>query len=182
MNRGYVLLLAIAIATLVGCSPKESAVDTPHSTPMPTAASADSDEFEFNLIGEIPGIYNYVVQYSDDVYRGGKVTSKKGMKYLKETLGIKTIISILPSENERAWAKSYGILVVEVPFDLPLGPTGGDVRFMLEVINDQTACPVYIHCGGGTQRGNLMCTYYREDLGWDPEKVHAEYKALGGRD
>ncbi len=75
---------------------------------------------DYKLLGQIPGLKNFAVQYDDNFYRGGEVLSIEGMENLKKW-GIKTIFSVTPTDLERLLAEKFNIKLVELNFEKKSG-------------------------------------------------------------
>jgi protein tyrosine/serine phosphatase len=50
----------------------------------------------------------------------------------------------------------------------------------LEIVNDQSIWPVYVHCAGGRHRTGAMIAVYRITIdGWDMDRAYQEMKDYG---
>jgi len=94
--------------------------------------------------------------------------------------GIKSIVSITPTDKERDFCKRHGFTLVEVPFDKVNGPSADNLGRFVETIK-QGQGPFYVHCVGGTHRGGVLGVAYRlHHLGWTYERALVEFGRLGG--
>ncbi len=153
-----------------------------------TEASVKADKYhikiprargEFRVLGAIPGIHNYVVKYDDNVYRGGFIDSLEVTNALRQW-GIRTIVSISVTEEEKRAAESMGIRLVELDLDKDSGLDKNNAALFTENLQAEYF-PLYIHCHGGEHRAGVMAMAYRMTyLKWDYEKALEEFFKLGG--
>ena len=131
------------------------------------------------VLGELSGVRGFVVQYDDLVFRGGEPYKKSAAKTLQK-LGVKTIVSIVPTEGERAFCRKFGFALVELPFDKITGVSPADVALLRETMTTEAA-PFYFHCKGGSHRGGTLSAAYRLFVqDWSYEKAMGEFDRLGG--
>ncbi|MFT7620822.1 MAG: protein tyrosine phosphatase (PTP) superfamily phosphohydrolase (DUF442 family) [Planctomycetota bacterium] len=131
-------------------------------------------------IGTIEGIENTVFQYDEGLYRGGDIVTQKGMDELKK-LGVKTVFSVTPTEDERKVALESGIKLVETPFTKS-GIPADKLPVYLEMLK-QAEQPLYAHCHSGKNRGGTLLAAYRVHIqDWPLEKAKREFVSLGGKD
>lgn len=152
-----------------------------YATPYKDVAAVKLPEpgESYKVIGQVPGLKNFVVQYDDQFYRGGELLSIEGMENLKKW-GIRTIFSVTPTDLERLLAERYGIKLIELNFDKKQGIPDTVLKKYLSELKTGNG-PFYVHCHGGTHRGGALGTAYRVLInGWDIKKAMDEYKALGG--
>jgi len=125
---------------------------------------------------QVAGLVNFLVAYSPNFTRGGMIETIEGMEALKKR-GIKTIVSIVPSSQEKAMAEQYGLKLVEIPFtNEVIKPE--DLQAFKKVLDDNE--PIYVHCHGGIHRAGVLGLYYRLWSGWDFSRARDEFIALGG--
>jgi len=94
--------------------------------------------------------------------------------------GIRTIVSITPTDHERNLCRSNDFTLVEIPFQKEGGLSSEDLRRYLKTIKTGVG-PFYVHCRGGTHRGGVLGVAYRIHIqGWTYEKALVEYGRLGG--
>jgi protein tyrosine phosphatase (PTP) superfamily phosphohydrolase (DUF442 family) len=135
----------------------------------------------YTVVGTIPGINKYVIKYSDRFYRGGDILNEEGARKLSE-FGIKTIVSVTPSDLERDLASQYSMELIEMPFDYQAGVQDTDQSRFADVIFNSDE-KVYVHCHGGTKRaGALMVLYRQLKDNWTFEEAVDEYSRLGGNE
>jgi protein tyrosine phosphatase (PTP) superfamily phosphohydrolase (DUF442 family) len=179
MKKAIIVLSATAMWALVpGCqtggTDGVTAASPKYDNPI---FPPDSDTYE--VVGVVDGLSNFVVKYDDNFYRGGIPWSETGYEKLKE-MGVKTIISVVPDDTERAMAQAFGLTLVEIPFDKAAGVSKELLDKYLAALDTQPG-PFYVHCHGGTHRGGTLGAAYRyHKQGWDKNKVLVEYARLGG--
>jgi len=134
---------------------------------------------EYRVLGVQKGLKNYVIRYDDTVFRGGEPYADSAAQALSK-IGINSIISITPTENERQFCRKHGFTLIEIPFKKVPGPAATDVKRYIDTIKTG-AGPFYVHCHGGTHRGGVLGVAYRVHiLGWPYEEALVEYGRLGG--
>ncbi len=130
----------------------------------------------YTVTGYRPGIRYYVIQYTPNLYRGGDILSRKGAQSLRD-LGIKTLISVDPSDKERALAREFGFHLVEIPFT-PVDLTRARLDEFLAAV-DNNPGPIYVHCFGGDLRAGILLAHYRiHKQGWTFRRAYTEYRRL----
>lgn len=133
----------------------------------------------YQVLGQREGLNGYVVQYDKAFYRGGHVYIEDLAAEALQECDIKTIVSITPSDTERAFCATNGFVLIEVPFDKS-GPTPQDYQHYIQALETNTP-PYYIHCKGGSHRAGILSAAYRIKLqGWSFEQAVLEYGRLGG--
>lgn len=170
-------------AVLVGASAAGVACHTPHQCPIlqgmtggriPSPLPPEGDTYQ--IVGKRDGIRFYIAKYTDSLYRGGDILNRSGADALKQ-LGIKTIVSVDPSDDERAIAKEYGFALIEIPFgwyDLKKADLD---RFLATV--DQGQGPYYVHdMYGPIQAGALLAYYRMHRQQWSVDDAIKEYYRL----
>ena len=172
---GPTALLALAAIT-IGC-------DTPSQCPYlqtltggNTPAPLPQESSTYKVVGYRDGIRFYVVQYNDRLYRGGDIRSRAGMDALKN-LGIKTIISVTPRDEERAWAKEYDMKYVEIPFGWFDMKKEHLDRFLAAA--DAGPAPIFVKCFGGDLRAGILAAHWRiHRENWTVDRALEEYFRL----
>lgn len=136
-----------------------------------------SDTYE--VLGKLEGLKNFAVKYDGNFFRGGELYEPSGIETLKK-LGVKTIVSITPSDTERELAKENNIKLVELVFDSQNGLSEEKIEAFLKVLNE-VYYPVYAHCHSGSHRGGILGILYRiQKSGWNWDKAVDEFVKLGG--
>jgi protein tyrosine phosphatase (PTP) superfamily phosphohydrolase (DUF442 family) len=174
VSAAVVAALAAAVA-FGGCAGNERGATSTHSKSQTPPPPGDS----YQVLGRQEGLGGFLIKYDDRLYRGGAVLNREGAERLRK-LGVKTIISAVPSHTERELAREFGITLVEVPFTKSEGISPATREEILSALKTADG-PVYAHCQTGAHRGGTMCLMYRRDiLGWDEEKALDEFDRLGG--
>jgi len=179
-----VLMLLLSVPVFFGCSQ----LGRSHSDAV-TSATPKYDKSKpiilppenesYVVLGKMDGLKNFVVKYDAQLYRGGELYSDTGMKSL-ESLGIQTIVSIIPNDTERALIKKSSMTLVEIPFDKKSGVTQEGLKRYLDLFSGNQT-PVYVHCHGGTHRASVLGVAYRvHKCGWSWERAILEHGYLGG--
>jgi protein tyrosine phosphatase (PTP) superfamily phosphohydrolase (DUF442 family) len=180
---GHKLAAAVLLALLAGLSATSVACHTPHQCPYLQTitgggipAPLPPEGATYKVVGYREGIRFYVIQYNDRLYRGGDILSRQGMDALK-ALGIKTIISVTPRDEERAWAREYGMKYVEIPFGwFDLKKEQLD-QFLAAA--DAGPPPIFVKCFTGDLRTGILAAHWRiHREGWTFEKAIEEYRQL----
>lgn len=173
------LLSATLLVTSCDQSPPQKQVDVVTSASPMKAVKLPPEGDTYEVLGQIEGIQNFVVKYSDNFYRGGIPRAEVGVKKLAN-LGIKTIVSIVPTDDIRNWSAKYGIEVIELPFEKKNGVAPEMLKKYLNVVKTGTG-PFYTHCHGGSHRAGTYSLAYRIYIqDWDYEKALKEFDILGG--
>jgi len=181
MNKFIFIQTLLLSAVLSSCKPQLESIDVTSGATVPhdqiVLPPANND---YRILGHLNGLNNYVVEYSDTFYRGGEIYNQDlALKALKKH-GIKTIISIAPSEKERVLCASYGIALVEIPFGKEVGPSAADYEKYFQTLKTREGS-FYIHCIGGSHRAGIFSAAYRIRLqGWSFNRAIIEYARLGG--
>jgi len=133
----------------------------------------------YEVIGQIRDMKMFVVKYDKQFYRGGEPVTKEAVKLIGD-MGIKTIISVCPTDAERMWSRQLGIKLIEIPLDeqSPVPPEA--LRAYLAAL-DECEAPFYVHGFGGTHRGGVLGAAYRiHKQRWEFDKAAREFDVLGG--
>ena len=174
------LILTLSLGFIASCKDKEPDAVTqasPHKSSKKVTLPPKGADYE--VVGVKEGLSGYMIKYDDKIYRGGQMTTQKGLDFLK-TLDIKTVVTITPDEDERKYVVAEGMKLVEVPFDKKDGPSKDVLDKFLAAVKASEG-PVYVHCHGGTHRAAILAALYRmKVLGWDYNRTAVEFGTLGG--
>ena len=133
----------------------------------------------YRVLGHLEGLNNHVVKYNANFYRGGQVYIEDLAAEALHEYGIKTIISIVPNDEERAFCAENGFALIEIPFDQS-GPTPQDYQRYFHALETNEP-PFYIHCKGGSHRAGIFSAAYRIKVqDWSIDRASIEYGRLGG--
>jgi tyrosine-protein phosphatase SIW14 len=116
-------------------------------------------------------------QVNDHIYRGGQ---PKGDHFRQlAVLGVKTVLDLRgdsepDSKNE---AEQAGLRYINLPLEPKRYPQAGAATRFLEIVNDQTNWPVFVHCKGGRHRTGAMVAVYRMEMDhWTVDQAYNEMK------
>jgi protein tyrosine/serine phosphatase len=116
-------------------------------------------------------------QVNDHIYRGEQ---PKGDDYRElAALGIKTIVDLRSDSKRDAklLAERASLNYINLPLAAKHYPQAEAASRFLEIVNDQTNWPVYVHCAGGRHRTGVMIAVYRMAVdGWDVDRTYQEMK------
>jgi tyrosine-protein phosphatase SIW14 len=138
-----------------------------------TAAPADSSTIE--------GVRNFH-KVDDRVYRGAQPTSE-GFRNLAK-LGVKIVVDLREgggrSLNEEKLVAADGMRYVAFPLNGWGAPTLANVTKVLDLLEDASTGPVFVHCKRGADRtGSVIACYRVEHDRWRNAQALAEARSLG---
>jgi protein tyrosine/serine phosphatase len=117
---------------------------------------------------------------NDHIYRGGQ---PKGDDYRRlGVIGIKTILDLRGDSepSARSLTEEAGMRYINLPMTPKQYPQPDAAQRFLEIVNDQSNWPVYVHCAGGRHRTGAMIAAYRITVdGWDLDRSYQEMKDYG---
>src|SRR5215468_5865395 len=117
---------------------------------------------------------------NDHIYRGGQ---PKGDDFRRlGALGIKTILDLRGDSepSARSLTEGAGMRYISLPMAPKQYPQPDAAQRFLEIVNDQSNWPVYVHCAGGRHRTGAMIAAYRITIdGWDLDRTYQEMKDYG---
>ncbi len=129
-------------------------------------------------------------EVTPDIFRGGR-PSFTDLKYLKSK-GIKTIINIESDKyalaKEKDYAQKLGFKWISSPMSMDVIPKDTQLKFLQDLLQDESSFPIFIHCKHGQDRTGLIIGLYRVKVqDWSPASAykemlkngfHPEYKPL----
>jgi tyrosine-protein phosphatase SIW14 len=108
-------------------------------------------------------IFNFHVVDSG-VMRGSR-PSGEALALLKNHAGLKTILSLDNNEQlnqgEKEMAESLGIRFINIPMHSSEEQEPAKIESCLDIINDKSNQPIFIHCQAGKDRTGLIMAAYR---------------------
>src|SRR5262245_52311644 len=115
---------------------------------------------------------------NDHFYRGAQ---PKGRNYEQlAALGIKTIVDLCDDDTRadaRSDAERAGMRYINLPMKAKSYPQADTAAHFLQIVNDQTNWPVFVHCAGGRHRTGVMTAVYRMSVdGWNLDQAYQEMK------
>lgn len=172
MNRqlkiGTGQLLMALVATL--------ALVAPAVADAPLPATVRSSEHLYNL----PGLAN-VGRVAPGVYRGAQ-PGKGGYATLK-AVGIRTVIDLRTTENERKEVEGVGMRAIAVPIEMTRNGLKEKVDRVVALMVDPANQPVFVHCRHGQDRTGIVVAAYRlRQQGWGIGDAEAEMQSFGFND
>lgn len=139
-------------------------------------ASARSSERLYNL----PGLSN-VGRVAPGVFRGAQ-PDKKGYATLK-AMGIRTVIDMRTTENEKHQVEAAGMRAIAVPIEMSRNGLKEKVDSVVALMADPANQPVYVHCRHGQDRTGIVVAAYRmKQQGWSLVDAESEMQSFGFND
>ncbi len=128
-----------------------------------------------------PGIGNFH-QVDARVYRGAQPT-EQGFQYLAK-VGVKTVIDLRESDGrarkEEQMVTAAGMKYINVPMSGLTPPTPAEISRILDILENDTAGAVFVHCKRGADRTGAVIASYRIDHdGWDNSRALREAMSEG---
>jgi tyrosine-protein phosphatase SIW14 len=157
--------LNLFVAAAIAFSPAASLAAQPAQAV--TAAALDLSKIRIDNFGRVSTTY----------YRGEQ---PKGHDYAElAALGVKMVIDLQkdgdPSEPELV--RRAGMAFHRIPMTTHEPPTSEQLAAFLELVNDPSNQPVYVHCAGGRHRTGVMTAAYRmTNEGWTADQAFKEMK------
>ena len=167
IGTGQLLVMAL-VATL--------ALVAPAVADAPLPATVRSSEHLYNL----PGLAN-VGRVAPGVYRGAQ-PGKGGYATLK-AVGIRTVIDLRTTENERKEVEGVGMRAIAVPIEMTRNGLKEKVDRVVALMVDPANQPVFVHCRHGQDRTGIVVAAYRlRQQGWGIGDAEAEMQSFGFND
>jgi tyrosine-protein phosphatase SIW14 len=126
--------------------------------------------------GASTSIDNYG-QVNAHIYRGSQPKDEEYQELA--AAGIKTVLDLREDakSGSKADAEQAGLQYVNLPLGDKEYPQADAAQHFLEIVNDQTNWPVYVHCAGGRHRTGSMIAVYRMTVDhWTLDQAYAEMK------
>jgi protein-tyrosine phosphatase len=129
--------------------------------------------------GRVPGIKNFD-QVDAHVYRGAQPTDE-GFRYLAK-IGVATVLDLQEADGrsraEEKVVRAAGMKYVNVPMTGLTPPTEAQIARILDLLEDSTGGPVFVHCHRGADRTGAVVAAYRIDYSkWENGRALAEAEA-----
>lgn len=130
---------------------------------------------------EAPGVPKFQT-VNERIYRGGQ-PSREGIKHLAE-IGVRTVIDLRGgndhSAEEETLVEAAGMRYVHVPMNALAAPTDQQIARVLDLLDDGSAAPVFVHCKRGVDRtGTAIACYRIRHDHWDNRKALTEARMRG---
>lgn len=167
------LLLSLFTATIWSGHP---AYAEPLSPSASLPETAHSSEHIYNL----PGLSN-VGRIAPGVLRGAQ-PKKEGYATLK-AMGIRTVIDMRTTENERKQVEAAGMKAIAIPIHMTRDGLKEKVEQVVAVMADPANQPVFVHCRHGQDRTGVVVAAFRmKQQGWRLSDAESEMQAFGFND
>lgn len=123
------------------------------------------------------GVENFG-KVDENIYRGS-YPDKKDYTYLKNKLGVKTVLDL--TQDPEDWcqeiADKLGLKYINLPLSDTDYPTETQVAALEKIVLDESLYPIFHHCRGNRHRGGITTGIYRvKKYGWNYEQVFSEMK------
>lgn len=131
-------------------------------------------------IYNLPGLSN-VGRVAPGVLRGAQ-PDKDGYATLKK-MGIKTVIDMRTTDNEKKLVEAAGMKAIAVPIEMTRNGLKEKVDKVVALMADPANQPVYVHCRHGQDRTGIVVAAFRmKQQGWSLADAEAEMQAFGFND
>jgi len=129
---------------------------------------------------------NIIPKFKDvtkDIYRGGRPTSKD-LADIQKTPGIKTDIDLenIKSQisSESSTAKELKLNFYSEPMTAYNAPDDKQVDRILDLLQNASLFPIFLHCKHGEDRTGMIIGLYRVEVQkWAPKEAYKEMLDLG---
>ena len=130
---------------------------------------------------EAPGVPKFQT-VNERIYRGGQ-PSREGIKHLA-SIGVRTVVDLRGgndhSAEEEKLVEAAGMRYVHVPMNALAAPTDQQIAKVLDLLDDGSAAPVFVHCKRGADRtGTAIACYRIRHDHWDNQKALKEARMTG---
>lgn len=133
-----------------------------------------------HIYGALPGLAN-VGRVAPGVLRGAQPEAE-GFATLRK-MGIRTVINLRTSENEKSAVEAAGMRSIEVPMEMSRDGLKEKVDRVVSLMTDPANRPVFVHCRHGRDRTGIVVAAYRMRVeGWSLAEAEAEMQAFGFND
>lgn len=133
----------------------------------------------FAWAADAPGVPNFH-SVNDHIYRGGQPT-REGIKNLAK-IGIRTVIDLRGGADraEEKLVLAAGMRYAHVAMGAFSAPSEEQMVKVLDMLDDATGSPVFIHCKRGSDRtGTVIACYRIRHDRWDNQKALSEARKNG---
>lgn len=173
-------LPALVLIAFILCGGAANA--QPPAAPPATKTSAvptlniHSSERLYNL----PGLSN-MGRVAPGVFRGAQ-PDMDGYAALKK-MGIKTVIDLRTTENEKALVEAAGMRAIAMPINMSREGLKEKVDQVVALMTDPANQPVFVHCRHGQDRTGIVVAAYRMKVDkWSLADAETEMQAFGFND
>lgn len=170
------LLAAVLLTSALSCPAFSAPARVTAGPAVILPASAHASEHVYNL----PGLNN-VGRVAPGVLRGAAV-GKDGYATLK-ALGVKTVIDLRTTANERKQVEAAGMTAIAIPIEMSRDGLREKVDRVVALLANTANQPVYVHCRHGQDRTGIVIAAYRmKQQGWSQAAAETEMQAFGFND
>ena len=114
-------------------------------------------------ISFVKEIYNFHV-VAPGIMRGSQ-PSEASIKLLQDYCGIKTILNLRSDKVEVEWerqiAEKLGIDYINIPMSGGQKQSLEKIEQCLNIMQDKTRQPIFVHCQAGKDRTGMICAAYK---------------------
>jgi protein tyrosine/serine phosphatase len=136
-------------------------------------------------LGLVP-VRNFgILDHKKGLYRSAQPMYGYEYEWLKNVLGIKTIVNLRAESNHDGnVAVKHGINVINFLVEDHKIPNEGQIKLFMDTIKDDSHYPLLFHCEHGHGRTSTFCVLARLAMGWtldealneEREKFHYQFK------
>jgi protein tyrosine phosphatase (PTP) superfamily phosphohydrolase (DUF442 family) len=166
-RRSWLAAVAVALALAAGATAAITRDAGVEQTSPPVALTSQT-------VTPQVGIKNFG-RVNENFYRGAQPDAE-GFAELKK-LGIKTVIDLREDRKRDApkWVRAAGMEYVNIPLKASRPATEEETKQFLQLVNDPSNWPVYVHCKGGRHRTGALTAIYRiTHDGWSADLAFKE--------
>ncbi len=128
-------------------------------------------------IPDVPGVHNFH-QVDEHVYRGAQPNGQ-GFAGLAK-IGIRTVIDLRGGRSEDIAVQRAGMHYVRLAWNGFKAPNDAQIEAVLDLLNDSSQWPVFVHCRRGADRtGTAIACYRITHDHWSNQQALAEAKTFG---
>lgn len=128
----------------------------------------------------LPGLSN-VGRVAPGIFRGAQ-PAREGYATLR-AMGIKTVIDMRTTENERKEVEGAGMKAIAIPIEMSREGLTAKVDRVVALMADPANQPVYVHCRHGQDRTGIVVAAFRmKEQGWSLAEAESEMQAFGFND
>jgi len=127
-----------------------------------------------------------LIQLDGHLYRGAQ-PDEAGFRYLRDIVGVDTVLSFRNDTAEQTLVESLGMRFISIPmtyrpFMIGAAPTAEAVERFFEVVDDRSLGTVFFHCKRGADRTGTFAALYRvARQGWKLDRAYDEARDVGMR-
>ena len=157
-----------------------SPADATPAVPPPAHAALPPEARLSERIYNLPGLPN-AGRVAPGIYRGAQ-PGPEGYATLSK-LGIKTVIDLRTTDNERRQVEATGMKAIALPIAMSRNGLKEKVDQVVALMADPANQPVFVHCRHGQDRTGIVVAAYRLKMeGWSLADAEAEMQSFGFND